>query len=110
MQIVAIILVLIGAGITPFYFQALVAFRRILLAERPDLADRKGSLSFFYAGMPRLADPNVSLLIVRTAFGPVPQQLSDPNAVRYARRIRLSLIIAIPAYLLAFSIFLAGAP
>ena|SRR5690606_31996156 len=110
MQIVAIILVLIGAVITPFYFHALVHFRRILLAERPDLADRRGSLSFFYAGMPRLADPNVSVLIIRTAFGPVPRQLSEPDAVKYARRIRLSLIVALPAYFTAFAILLVGAP
>ena len=109
MQIVAITLVLIGAVITPFYLHALVQFRRILLAERPDLADRKGSLSFFYAGMPRLADPNVSMLIIRTAFGPVPQQLREPDAVKFARRIRLSLIVALPAYLVAFTILLAGA-
>jgi hypothetical protein len=90
MQLIASLLVLVGVLITPFYFHALVRFRRILLAERPDLADQRGSLSFFYTGMPRLADPNVSMLVIRTAFGPVPQQLSDPNAVRYAGRIRLS--------------------
>ena len=110
MQIVATLLVLVGALITPFYFHALVRFRAILLAERPDLADRKGSLSFFYTGMPRLADPNVSMLVIRTAFGPVPHQLGNSNAVRYARRIRLSLFVGVPAYLVAFTILLTGAP
>ena len=109
MQIVAILLVLVGVVITPFYFHALVQFRRILMAERPELADRRGALSFFYTGMPRLADPNVSMLVIRTAFGPVPQQLNNPDAVRYARRIRLSLLVAVPAYLVAFAILLLGA-
>ena len=110
MQIVATLLVLIGALITPFYFHALVKFRRILLEERPELADRRGSLSFFYSGMPRIADPNVTMLVIRTAFGPVPQQLNNPDGVRFARRIRHSLLIALPAYLAAFTILLAGAP
>ncbi|MGY0561786.1 hypothetical protein ACW7G2_13840 [Luteimonas sp. A277] len=109
MQLFAIMLVLVGVLITPFYFHALVSFRRMLLAERPDLADRRGALSFFYTGMPRLADPNVSMRVVRTAFGPVPQQLNDPSAVKYARRIRLSLLVAVPAYLAALTILLAGA-
>ncbi|MBW8310965.1 MAG: hypothetical protein K0M64_02920, partial [Rhizobium sp.] len=61
-------------------------------------------------GMPRLADPNVSMLVIGTAFGSVPQQLSNPDALRYARRIRLSLLIAAPAYLAAFTILLVGAP
>jgi hypothetical protein len=110
MHLIAILLILVGALITPFYFHALWRFQKILLAERPELADRRGSLSFFYKGMPRLADPNVSALVVRTAFGPVPRQLRSPDAVRYARRIRLSLLIGMPAYLVAFAILLAGAP
>ena len=110
MQLIATLMVLVGAAITPFYFHAVWRFRGILLAERPELADRRGSLSFFYTGMPRLADPNVSMLVIRTAFGPVPEELSNPDAVRYARRIRLSLLTAVPAYVVAFAILLAGAP
>ncbi len=109
MQIIAIILVALGAFITPFYFYALFRFHRILLAERPELADRRGSLSFFYDGMPRLADPNVGVAVVRAAFSPVARGLQDPNAMRYARRIRLSLIVAVPAYLVAFAIILSRA-
>ena len=110
MQLIATLLVLVGTLITPFYFHALWRFRGILLAERPELADQRGSLSFFYTGMPRLADPNVSMLVIRTAFGPVPQQLSNPDAARCARRIRLSLLTAVPAYLVAIAILLTGAP
>lgn len=110
MQLIAILLVLVGAIITPFYFHALWRFGSVLLAERPELADRRGSLSFFYTDMSRLADPNVSMLVIRTAFGSVPHQISNLEAVRYARRIRLSLLIAVPAYLLAFTILLVGAP
>ncbi len=110
MQLIAILLVLVGALITPFYFHALWRFKSALLSERPELADRRGSLSFLYTGMPRLADPNVSMLVIRTAFSPVPQQLNNPDALRYARHIRLSLLIAVPTYLVALTILLAGAP
>ena len=110
MQLLAILLVAIGALITPFYFYALVRFRRILLTERPDLADRRGSLSFFYTGMPRIADPNVGGAVIGAAFGPIARELQDPNAMRYARRIRLSILVGVPAYLVAFAIFIVGAP
>jgi hypothetical protein len=110
MQAIAIVSVSIGALITPFYLHALARFRRILMAERPDLADRRGSLSFFYTGMPRIADPNVGAAVVGAAFGPVARELQDPNAMRYARRIRLSLLVGVPAYLVAFAILIAGAP
>ncbi len=109
MELIAIVLIATGALITPFYFHALIRFRRILLLERPDLADKRGTLSFFYTGMPRIADPNVGLAIVRAAFGPVVHQLHAPDALKYARRIKLSLLVAGPAYLLAFIILLVGA-
>ncbi|GAB3387852.1 hypothetical protein [Lysobacter fragariae] len=110
MQIIAAVLIAIGALVTPFYFHALVRFRRILLAERPEMVDRRGSLSFFYTGMPRLADPNVGVAVISTAFGPMVKELKDPDALRYARRIRLSLFVGVPAYLLAFAMLFAGAP
>jgi hypothetical protein len=110
MHILAAVLIATGALITPFYFHALVRFRRIVLAERPELADRRGSLSFFYTGMPRLADPNVSVAVIGAAFGLIARELKDPDAVRYARRVRLSLLVGVPAYLLAFSILLVGVP
>lgn len=110
MQQIAILLIAVGAFITPFYFHALVRFRRILLAERPDLADRRGSLSFFYTGLPRIGDPNVSMAVIGAAFGPVVRELKDPDAARYAWRIRTSLFVAIPAYLVAFAILIASTP
>jgi hypothetical protein len=110
MQLIASVLVAVGALITPFYFHALVHFRRILMAERPDLADPRGSLSFFYTGMPRIVDPNVGVTVVRAAIGSVAQELRDPNAMLYARRIKLSLLVGVPAYLVAFAILLASAP
>ena len=109
MQLVAIFLVAAGALITPFYFHALARFQKILFTERPELVDRRGSLSFFYSGMPRIADPNVGAAVVRAAFGPVARDLQDPNAVRYARRIRLCLVVGLPAYLVAFAILIWGA-
>lgn len=60
--------------------------------------------------MPRIADPNVGAAVVGAAFGSVARELKDPNAVHYARRIRLSLLVAMPAYLVAFVILVVGAP
>ena len=110
MQAIAIVLVLVGVLITPFYFHALGRFHRILQAERPDLVGRRGSLSFFYTGIPRLADPNVGVAVIGAAFGSVPGELQNPNSVRYARRIRLSLLVGVPDYLLALAIMISGAP
>jgi hypothetical protein len=110
MQPIAILLIAAGALVTPFYFHAFVRFWRILLEERPDLANRRGSLSFFYTGLPRIGDPNVSMAVIGAAFGPVARELKDPDAQRYARRIRVSLLVAVPAYLAAFVILILGAP
>jgi hypothetical protein len=110
MQPIAILLIVVGALITPFYFHALIRFWRILLVERPDLANRRGALSFFYDGLPRIGDPNVSTSVIAAAFGHVARELKDPNAAKYARRIRVSLLVAVPAYLLAGAIFIVGAP
>jgi hypothetical protein len=110
MQLIAILLIALGVLITPIYFHALIRFRRILLAERADLANQRGSLSLFYTGMPRIVDPNVGAAVTSAAFGPVARELKDPSAMRYARRIRLSLLVGVPAYLVAFVILVAGAP
>ena len=110
MKLIAVLLIAVGVFITPFYFYALLQFRRILLAERPDLAERRGSLSFFYTGMPRVADPNVGAAVVGAAFGPVARELKDPSAAMHARCIRLSLLVGVPAYIVAFAILIAGAP
>jgi hypothetical protein len=110
MQVTAILLIAIAVLITPFYFHALVKFHRILIAERPELLDKQGSLGSFYSGMPRLADPNVGMAVVAAAFGPLSQELKESDAMRYARRIRISLLVGVPAYLIAFTILLVSGP
>ncbi len=109
MQTVAIVFVAIAALLTPVYFHALHRFHQILLAERPDLVDKRGSLSFFYAGFPRITDPNVGIAVIRAAFGPVAHQLRAPDSSRYAQRIRLCLALGLPLYLAAFAILLVAA-
>lgn len=79
------------------------------MAERPEIADKRGSLGFFYTGSPRIVDPNVGAAVVGAAFGPVAKQLLDANAMMYARRIRICLLVGVAAYLAAFAILL-GAP
>jgi hypothetical protein len=109
MQVLAIVLLAIGALTTPFYFHALFRFWRILQTERPELVNRRGSLSFFYTGMHRLSDPNVGVAVVGAAFGRVARELQDPRAAAYARRIRLGILVVMPAYLVAFAILIASA-
>ena len=86
------------------YLHALFKFHSILQAEKPDWIDRRGSLSFFYDGMPRIADPNVGLAVISTAFSSRIYQLQAPMAVSYAKRIRVLLL----ANLVVFVGLLAG--
>ena len=109
MEMIASGAILIAALITPFYMYAFFRFHRILASERPELVDKSGSLSFFYRGLPRSADPNVTVAVIRAAFSPVPGQLSNASAARYARMVRFGLSVALPLYLLAFGLILSGA-
>lgn len=109
MHILAIVFVAVAALLTPVYFHALYRFHEILRVERPDLFDKRGSLNFFYAGFPRITDPNVGLAVIRAAFGPVAHQLRSPDSSRYAQRIRFCLALGLPLYLAAFAILLNAA-
>ena len=90
------LLMLIG---TLVYLHAVAKFYGIVAAERPDWVDRRGSLSFFYTGMPRLSDPNVSMAVVGLAFGSRWRELRSASAAKYVRRIRVLL----PALLAVFA-------
>jgi len=109
MEQVAIVLIAVGALCTPLYFHSLSRFWRILQSERPDFAERRGSNSLFYTGMPKILDPNVSLVVVGAAFSSTPGELQDSLAMRYARRIRACLLVGVPAYLAGLLILVTGA-
>src|SRR3546814_20179283 len=53
--------------------------------------DKRGSLSFFYDGLPQAFDPNVTAEVIRLAYSSRVRQLQSPLAVSYAKRIRFML-------------------
>src|SRR3546814_9447289 len=68
MEIVASLCFVIAAVLTAIYLHALAKLHGILRNERPELVEHRGSLSFFYTGMPRIADPNVGVATLKVAF------------------------------------------
>lgn len=92
------------------YMHALSKFYALVKAERPDWVDRRGSLSIFYAGMPRLADPNVSLATIGLAFSPRRHELRSPSASRYADRIRVLLPFGLVLFVGILAMIFAAAP
>lgn len=68
MEIVASLCFVIAAVFTVVYLHALAKLHGILREERPELVEHRGSLSFFYRGMPRIADPNVGAATLKVAF------------------------------------------
>lgn len=85
---------------TVMYLHAFLKLYGVIAAERPDWVDVRGSLSFFYAGLPRICDPNVGTEVLKVAFGSRAAQLKSPLATKYARRIKVSLPIGLGGYLL----------
>ena len=83
--------------VTVAYLHAVVKLHKIIAIERPEWVDRKGSLSFFYTGMPRIADPNVSLAVLGVAFSSRSTQLGA-SATPYVHRIRVLLPILLLFY------------
>lgn len=75
----------------PIYMNAITKLWVIVQKERPEWVNRRGSLSFFYTGMPRLADPNVSYAVLGIALSSRWRTLSSPSASTYVRRIRFLL-------------------
>ena len=91
--------------LTPFYLHAVLRFYGIVKAEKPEWLQVRGSLSFFYEGLPRIGDPNVQVELMRVIFGPRSHQLQTPMAAAYVKRVRFLL----PFCLVLFAVGLAGA-
>jgi hypothetical protein len=109
MQLIANVCIAIAAVLTLVYLHALVKLYNFLRVERPALVDRRGSLSFFYTAMPRIADPNVGFAVVNAAFHQRSISSCSKEALRYARRVRYSLSFGLLLYLAGFTIFAIGA-
>lgn len=85
---IAGVLLLVGV---PVYLHAVVKLGGIVQAEHPEWLGRKGSLSFFYTGMPRVTDPNAGISVLGVAFGTRWRTLHAPAVPTYVSRIRLLL-------------------
>src|SRR3546814_10830738 len=71
MEIVASLCFVIAAVLTAIYLHALAKLHGILRNERPELVEHRGSLSFFYTGMPRIrSEEHTSELqsLMRTSY------------------------------------------
>ncbi len=88
----------------PVYLHAVVKLGGIVQAEHPEWVNRRGSLSFFYTGMPRAADPNVGNTVLGVAFSSRWRTLSAPSAPKYVVRIRILL----PFLLVVFGLVLVA--
>ena len=109
MEIVASLCFVLAAVLTVIYLHALAKFHGILRQERPELVDQRGSLSFFYTGMPRIADPNVGFATLKVAFSRNLPELRSPAALSYVSRIRLCLPLGLLLYGVAFVALAVGA-
>lgn len=79
------------------YFFFYSQFYSALREQRPEWLSYKGEPSFFYVGMPRRFDPNVSLRVIGVALSSRASQL-DSSAYGYARAIRIVLPISIAVF------------
>ena len=85
---IAGLLLLLG---TPVYLHAVVKLGDIVQAEHPEWLNRTGSSSFFFAGTPRITDPNVGISVIGLAFSSRWRTLQSPAASTYVSHIRLLL-------------------
>jgi len=90
------------SGLIGLYLYTFYKFHQLVLAERPEWVDRKGSLSFFYQGLPRVGDPNVQVAVLRTVLSSRVRELHSPQAATYARRLRWLLILIPLLFVLIF--------
>jgi hypothetical protein len=91
------------------YLYSVYRLHRVIASERPQWVDRKGTLGFFYTGMPRVANPNVGLAVLGVAFSSKARELSAA-AKPYVRCIRVLLPLVSLFFLGVHVVWLAGAP
>ena len=84
---------------TLMYLHALFRLHGVIAREQPEWVNVRGALDFFYTGLPRAANPNVGAEVVKVAFSSRARQLRSPFAMRYVRRIRICLPVAVAGYL-----------
>jgi hypothetical protein len=92
---IAGLILLVGV---PAYLHATVKLGGIVQAERPEWISGRWATSFFYTGMPRIADPNVSCSVLGIAFSSRWRTLHSPSVPTYVRRIRLLLPLLLAVF------------
>lgn len=92
------------------YMHAMLNFYALVKVERPDWVDRRGSLGFFYTGMPSLANPNVGLAAIGIAFSTKRHELRFSQARKYADRIRILLPLGLALFLSILAIVIVRSP
>ena len=91
------------------YLYSFYRLHRVIASEHPQWVDRKGTLSFLYTGMPRVADPNVGLAVLGVAFSSRAGELGA-RAKPYVRCIRVLLPLLSLFFLGVLVVWLVGAP
>jgi hypothetical protein len=92
----------------PIYLHAVFKLGGIVQAEHPEWINHRGSLSFFYTGMPRVADSNVGNSVLGIAFSSRWRALSSSSAPTYVIRIRVLLpllLVVFGAEIVAIVVF-----
>jgi hypothetical protein len=106
LQFLAASALIVAVGV---YLYSVYRLHQVIASEQPQWVDRKGTLSFFYTGMPRVADPNVSLAVLGVAFSSKARQLSAV-AKPYVRCIRVLLPLVLLFFLGVLVVSVVGAP
>lgn len=82
--------------VVPIYLYAVYCLYGIIKDEKPEWLEVKGSLSFFYDGMPRINDPNVQVELMKIIFNSSKiKELKSHLAGIYAKRIRVLLALGL---------------
>ena len=92
----------------PVYLHAVAKLYGLVVSERPEWVDCRGTQ--FYAGMPRISVPNVSLAVVGLALGSCWRSLAAPFAGRYVRRIRVLLPLLLAIFVAILVAIAVGVP
>ena len=75
----------------PIYIFSIDQFYKLINEIKPKWLIQKGSLSFFYQGMPPICNPNISLAVVVLAFNGKWKSINNDEVQKYANRVRVLL-------------------
>src|SRR3546814_6206821 len=91
---------LIFAVMVPFYMYAFIRFYGTVRTEKPEWVDKRGSLSFFYDGLPQAFDPNVTAEVIRLAYSSRVRQLQSPRSEEHTSELQSLMRISYAVFCL----------